>query len=389
MRILGSSIAAAVIAGHLVGLSAGAQSPDAFRPSLSLQADLDAFGADASARKQVGSLPTVGEVRILRPSAEGQLHWPFDWSYVVTLDVTAAYRQNTHGALFFNFLNLTVPVGHLGSLTIGKQREGVSRQMSESRSYQPFMERAPIVLAFLPTRNDGLRLHNTALDDRVGWTFGYFNSWITNDLTFSENGSQVSARVYGSPVFDDDGRRLVHVGLSGRWSEAQKDSLVFKSKPQANGAPTFIDTKEIPTNGATMLGGEIALVRGAWSLISELLGTRVNRDPSGAEFHGWYAELSWFPKGESRIYEPRSGTLGKIDMRGHANAFEVALEFNRADLSDHEIDGGILDRGTLALSWYRERGLRLEINAGLGRLNRDGLIGRTTYFLGRAQWELR
>ena len=390
MTIRSCAAGTALAFGHFVAIGARAQAqmPESLRPSIATQIDVDRFGRDSIARSQIGALPGVGEVRILRPQLEGRLHWPFEWRYLFTLEVTSSYRQNMHGTLFPNFIQLTFPISHVGNLVVGKQREGVSMQMFESRQYQPFMERAPVVTAFLPTRNDGVRLGNTALDDRLGWSLGAFNSWLTNNLTFPENGSQLNGRIYGSPILKDDARQLVHVGLSARWSEAQLDSLRFRSRPQANGAPNFIDTKQLATNGATMLGGELALVHGPASLTSELLGTRVNQDPTSRTFYGYYAELSWFPRGEFRKYEKSSGTLRRVEMGDHINTFEIALNFNHTNLTSGDVDGGILDRGNLALSWYRRRGLRFEINAGLGRLDRSNTVGRTSFLLSRVQWYL-
>ena len=389
----------------IVARRAGAQESSAAKLSFTLQTDIDAFRQDSTNRVQVGRVPTVGEVRQARTALAGSLTKPFEWTYIIAIDGTGLYRTSSP-ALSINQLAVTLSLSHVGRLTVGKQREGVGREMIESRVASPLVERSPSTTAFLPTRNDGIRLSNTIFNERATWSAGVFNSFLTNHLSFVENGSQVSGRVSALPWLSCDSLDFVHLGASARWSDDQEDSLRFSSHPQANAAPNFLDTKSIPTDGSAMLAGEFAFVRGPVSILSEgsvvrlsapsttfsstdSTSTATTTSPSGpAHFHGYYLELSWFPRGEHRKYDRTTGTFGDVDMRGHLNTFELAAEYNATNLRSGSVDGGVLDRGTIAASWYRTRNLRLALNAGYARLALDNELGWTRLLIARVQWIL-
>ena len=366
-----------------------AQNAATLHPELLIQSDLDAFGQDSASRQQVGSVPTAGEFRVVRATFAGGYNGrPTPVGYTIALDLTGLYRAGAGPAVSINQLNFTLPIARLGRVKIGKQRETVVREMIESRTAAPLLERSPSTTGFLPTRNDGLELWNSVLDQRLVWSVAVFNSFLTNHLSFDDNGSQAEARIAVTPRAKGGDRNLLHMALSTRWSGPQNDSLAFKSKPQANLAPNFIDTKLLAADASWMWAGELAAVQGSVSLLSEGVLVRLDQPASGhAGFNGWYVEASWFPRGENRQYDRSNATFGSIDMRGHVNTFELAAEYNATDLSSGSIDGGDLARSTIAANWYRSRGLRASINAGLARLDRDETRGWTRIVIARIQWD--
>jgi hypothetical protein len=66
----------------------------------------------------------------------------------------------------------------------------------------------------------------------------------------------------------------------------------------------------------------------------------------------------------------------------------VAARFTSADLTDASIDGGALERGTLAVAVYAPHDLRALLDYGFMTLSKDG-IGRASSLTMRLQWELR
>ncbi len=365
-----------------------AQNAATLHPELLIQSDLDAFGQDSASRQQVGRVPTGGEFRVVRATLSGEYNGrPTSVSYTMAFDLTGLYRAGAGPAVSINQLNFTLPIARLGHIKVGKQRETIVRELIESRSAAPILERSPSTSAFLPTRNDGIELWNAVLDRQLVWSLALFNSFLTNHLSFDDNGSQAEGRIAFTPRSKAGDRHLLHVGASTRWSGPHNDSLGFKSKPQANLAPNFIDTKSLPADGSWMWAGELAAVSGAVSLLSEGDVVRLQQPASAhATFNGWYVEASWFPRGENREYDRSNATFGAVDMRGHLNAFEVAAEYNATDLRSGSIDGGALARTTIAASWYRSRGLRASINAGLARLDREAARGWTRILVARIQW---
>ena len=58
------------------------------------------------------------------------------------------------------------------------------------------------------------------------------------------------------------------------------------------------------------------------------------------------------------------------------------------DLTNAAVQGGKFDRLSGALSWYPTSQVRLEFNYGYGRLDRDGVRGRTNFYQLRLQLQL-
>ena len=66
------------------------------------------------------------------------------------------------------------------------------------------------------------------------------------------------------------------------------------------------------------LGLEAALVEGPFSLLGELIHTRVERDTGnpGLDFDGWYLYGTWMQTGESRPYSASDRSFDPVLPRG-------------------------------------------------------------------------
>ena len=166
--------------------------------------------------------------------------------------------------------------------------------------------------------------------------------------------------------------RLWHVGLVGRWHLANDSihSRRFSSRPESNlTGVRLIDTgnltevRDYQTLGLEMLG-----IRGRGSLQGEYYYTRVNRPGlPDLTFSGWYVYGSWSLTGEVRGYKTNSGLYDRMKPErpvtgGGAGAWELAVRYSTADLSDKDIIGGVQDDLTLAVNWYATSRLRLAVN---------------------------
>jgi phosphate-selective porin OprO/OprP len=250
-------------------------------------------------------------------------------------------------------------------------------------------ERSAPLTAIFPTRDNGARLIGG--DARRGrWSVGWFNPEIATAGAMASGANEVIGRVFFAPTDTGEGRRLVQVGGSARWKGAPNGSLRFRAKPESNSSPDFADTKSFDARGATTVGVD-ALVQGAGvSFAAEGLLTEVARADSNAlTFGGYYVELAWRPGGESRAYDARDGTFGRVRLREHRSAWELSARSSRLDLSSQGVDGGVFDRTSAALGWLMSESLRMVLDYGYGTLQRGGRTGRTQFFTARAQWELR
>ena len=194
----------------------------------------------------------------------------------------------------------------------------------------------------------------------------------------------------------DGGRRLLHLGTSFGYREAPNGAFQLKSVPEVYEAPEFVDTGSFPATSGSSAAGEIVAVEGAVTVSGEYSWTRVDSPQSGnPRFSGYYAMVSWALTGETRPYDHATGTFGAISpaapfsfKHGGLGAWEVAARWSSVDLTGGTVQGGKFDRLSGALSWYPTSQARFEFNYGYGRLNRDGIQGRSNFYQLRLQFQL-
>jgi phosphate-selective porin len=356
------------------------------RLAFALLYDVTTFTQDAESQTQVGTLATTGRFRTDRLIVSGALGRSRRLTYLAAVDFNGL-EHSGEAALSVNDLALTIPLGTFADLAIGKQKEGVTQQMLASSRGLPFTERPAPITAFFPTRSKGIRLNGVVPHRHAGWSLGAFSDALFESSPSGVN--QVTARVFDAPLLSADSSRIAQVALNGRWTDDRRGKLRFRAKPEVNEAPDFVDTGEIPASGAVTADLETVLQRGAVSFVAEVLGTHVF-DGTGpaARLFSYSAELSWRPGGESRAYEPAMGVLGRVRL-GHRTAWELATRFSHTDLTDHAVDGGMLNQPSVAVGWYGPQNLRAELDYAYAVLNRGGGVGRTQLLTMRLQWELR
>jgi phosphate-selective porin OprO/OprP len=355
------------------------------------------FSQDAESKQQVGNLPSKALFRVDDLLLSGQLKFARPWSFVVGgnykgLDPTSDRGWTT------TYVYLAIPLpAFLGTVTVGKQKEGVGLEMTENGRDLPFMERSTMstAFAFVDSHVVGIRFSDTVAADRMTWSAGWFNNWLDDGLSFDESGQIGAARVTGLPIEAEGGRRLLHLGVSAVYRQSS-GSFQLKSVPEVYEAPDFVDTGSFPADSGTSIGGELAAVEGPVTVTGEFALTDVsspeNGDPS---FTGFYVSAAWTLTGETRPYDHVNGNFGMISpsapfsfKHGGLGAWAVAARYSNIDLTSGAIDGGEFDRWSGALSWYPTSQWRFEFNYGYGRLRRAGLDGRTHFYQLRLQFQL-
>ncbi|RMF14993.1 MAG: hypothetical protein D6757_05340, partial [Alphaproteobacteria bacterium] len=80
-----------------------------------------------------------------------------------------------------------------------------------------------------------------------------------------------------------------------------------------------------------------------------------------------YVDVSWFFTGEQRAYHPDKGSFGRIKVRrpvfeGGPGAWQIALRYDRIDLSDEGILAGEQNSFIAGINWYLNRHTRVMFN---------------------------
>jgi len=122
-------------------------------------------------------------------------------------------------------------------------KEPLSLKYLTSGDWISFMERALPVLAFGSGRNIGIRYDSLNPDKWINWGAGFF----LNTVSFSQAGNgqdqisqtnrfDLTARVFGVPVYEEDGKRMVHLGLGGSYGSREEDNddpMNFRTRPES------------------------------------------------------------------------------------------------------------------------------------------------------------
>ncbi len=259
----------------------------------------------------------------------------------------------------------------LGDLTFGQHFVPFSLEATTSSNYITFMERSIGVDALAPSRRIGASLFNGA-DGRLTWQAGAFSTSEGGNEYDNEDNWFAAGRVTALPWLEDDGGRLLHLGLAyARQFASGGNDIRYRARPEAHLAPSrLVDTGDLDAFGSDLLGAEAALVLGPVSLQGEYVADWVRReDGAGGDlfFQGYYAFVSWFVTGEHREY--KDGVFSRVSPNenfsladGGPGAWELALRWSDLDLNSKDVEGGRLQDVTAGVNWHLNPNTRVMLN---------------------------
>jgi phosphate-selective porin OprO/OprP len=283
-------------------------------------------------------------------------------------------------------LEFTIPKTRLGYLSFGRLKapESISRAMAGQ--YLTMALRAVPISVLTASRDNGIRLTNSALDKRLTWGAGVYNDWLSRSgYGFSETNNYVTGRITGLPIFKGDGNHLLHLGLSARWTSMESESIRFRGKPGFFFGPDFIDTGDIEGDGAHWLIGELAWKKDNFMAMAETVRTSIDSQALGnPTFKGAYVWAEWTLTGESREYNRDKGAWNRPIPKGTFSSggyglWSLVASWSNTDLNDGKVNGGTLEEYTLGISWYPQKSFRWGLEVGRANLDRYGIRGKTTF----------
>ena len=314
----------------------------------------------------------------------------------------------------------------LGTLRVGNQKDPYGYEHLTSSRWLNFMERSYSQDAFEGPFNNGfvpgIQILNSNEEGNVAWQVGEFKN-TTNPFAFnnSSGGSMTVGRLVYLPVFEDEGRKLLHLAVSGRTMEPRRQytsfdrttglpigdpitGVRFRSRGDIRNGPPgplnsiYADTGLLQGTWQNMIGLEFVGNNGPWSFQSEYFGSwlynarTTNAGPyltNGYQpkpgtsvgtvyYQSGYAEVLYFLTGESRTYSKieyrfdrpvphnnfyavRGGGSGRR-LSVSEGAWQVGVRYNYLCLSDGEVNGGVLNGMTLGLNWLLNPNARVYFN---------------------------
>lgn len=351
--------------------------------------DAAAYSQDDGSANQLELEPGT-KVRDLRFLLRGRLK--FERSVTWTCGIM--YDGPTDSWLFRE-TGIMIAVPELwGNLFIGRTKEGYSLNKVMSGYAGWTMERATIIDATIPILADGVKWLGYLPSRRLLWNIGWYHDWLSEGQSFSTYDNQFVVRVAWLPLAGESEGALVHVGVNGRYGEADDQELRLRSRPESFLAPYFIDTGKFPAVSSWTTGWEVYYRPGSILVGTEYTLQKVSSSATGDPlFHGGDVVLSWLITGETRQYNTVGGYFKAVSpartvFEGGPGAWEAVLRLSYIDLNGGALSGGIFWRVTPMVNWHLSDNLRLEFAYGYGKLSRFDLKGVTHFFQSRVQMQL-
>ena len=406
------------------------------------QVDASAFSAAPGpnqAPNQGGLDPGLSDtvnMRRARFRIEGRMYEMYDWAceydFVNQINVNnEVYPTERDAGPLTAVTDLWLQVRELpilGTVRVGNQKDPYGYEHLTSSRWLNFMERSyaqdafegPFNNGFLP----GIQILNSNEEGDIGWQVGEFKN-TSNPFAFSNSsgGSQTVGRLIYLPVFEDEGRKLVHLGISGRTLEPRRQytqftngqpvgdevtAVRFRSRGDIRNGPPgplnsiYADSGLLQGTWQNMIGLELVANNGPWSFQSEYFGSWLyNARTTGVGglatngfqpkpgtnvgtvyYQSGYAEVLYFLTGESRTYSkieyrfdrpiPHNNFYAFRDRSARRNqwnisegAWQVGARYNYLCLNDSGVNGGILNGMTLGLNWLLNPNARVYFNYDL------------------------
>jgi len=360
------------------------------RPGFTVQLrgriDTDAIWSNQSSanRATYGNLEDVVGLRRARIGAQGDFGENSRYvaeidlasGGVVPRDVYAAWGRPQDG----------------GETQIGHFREPFSLEGGTSARFFPFMERSPINVLD-PARNWGLGFFRANLDTNTALALGVFHSG-TNAWDFhGGDGSTagVTGRLTTAVINENDGERLVHLGIALSERIPEDGVIVINQQPRSplldlgdSSTSPFVPVIHIPATFQQLINFQFAAAKGPLWTQAEWYGSLIRQ--TGGDwvfFRGFYVDCGYFLTGEHRSYISSTGTMGGVRVlrpwfRSRRNddrpegwgAWGLTARFSYLDFFDPDTPPGPsgqkigihLPQSTIGLNWYLSDQIQLIFN---------------------------
>ena len=222
---------------------------------LVLLADYTAFHQDADSLAQVGKQKDQWDARAARLMFHGTLGQDYKISYLVAGEYKG-FESDPASMWALTDVSFTFPLGGPATkLTLGKTKEPFAYEMVGDAANLPQQER--VLTPFFVSRNVGAKvIHVFGDDQRMTLSGGVFNDWWVNGDSLEESGTDIAGRFTGLVWDQPDGKRFLHVGVSGRYAGADNNTMRYKGRPESNVADNYVDTGDLAGDHAWHLGLE-------------------------------------------------------------------------------------------------------------------------------------
>ena len=280
----------------------------------------------------------------------------------------------------------------LGTLLFGNQKRPYGLDHLNSSNFNVMLERPFIVQAFnRNNRRFGIASYHSSDNEKWNWRFGVYNlRELQSDGVYSSDHYQMelASRLARTIFRPQDESRYVHVAIASNYAEPdgvptpgrEENQARFRTEPEARTDSQWLDTGVI--DGAEeygILAFENVVNLGRLQFTGEYLNLWLNRRPSFGDslyFHGGYLQLSCFLTDHFQPWNRKLGIIDRIavlhgpsGVSDWRRAWQLAMRWSFADLSDDDILGGVGESIAMGLNWYWSPRARMQFNAIYGDIS--------------------
>ena len=251
----------------------------------------------------------------------------------------------------------------MASIHVGQTKEPFGLENLTSSKYTTFIERSMATNGLSPDRHPGIGLSGD-VEEKLTWAVGVYEA--ANSAT--EGGLYaVTGRVTYAPWLEE--HSVLHLGVAGSVRDMDGEMVSIDEAAEVHTAREFIDSAETQADTLNLLGFELALGLGPFSLQAEYMLEDVNaKAGDDATYYGYYVQASYFVTGENRPY--KKGIFGKVKPDSKYGAFELVARYSFLDASDNQL--GVAAANTvLGATYYFNPQVRLMGNYIHTRLTED------------------
>lgn len=327
-----------------------------------------------------------------------------------TLAGTVGDRQNV--------VNTPVPtdlwiqwskIPYVGNVRVGNQKPWISFEHLTSSRFLDFLERSTAFDAFVENGNNGFQpgvsVFNNLYDDRLFLGAGVYKTNFRDIYGYDvgDGEYQFTGRVAGTPLYEHQGRCLVHLGLGYLHAGADDGVIRFRGRTQLRNGPAILHNTvaiiQAQAHNYDLIVPEVAVNYGPFNLSGEYYHAQARMRPNevfqnvnnqtGAAlprggrgvltYQGAYVTAGYFLTGESRSYnrktmawdrqavlEPAFAVDGGRGLLVGRGAVEVLARYSWLDLASQGVNGGTVHAVTVGLNWFLNPNAKFQINYDLG-----------------------
>jgi phosphate-selective porin OprO and OprP len=380
----------------------------------------------------IGDLADAFFVRRARVVADGQIFQTIEYKTEFDFE---NYNSISFDESYVGARDLPL----IDTIRIGQTHVPFGLEAYTSSRFLPQMERSPLFDAFYQEFAPGIFTDTTFLDQRVTMQHMFHkidNFSQFNGASFGDGKYAYSGRVSCLPVYEDNGRCLVHLAIDYQWRKGSvpsdfnggttlastpspavttnTDLVRFRTRQSLRdatglqGDPTrVVDTGNIIADNVQSINPELLVYWGPLWVQSEACLAHVDNAFYPASkaatargdlnFYGTYVQVGYFLTGENRGYDKRFGKYDRVrplepfflvPREGGGcchglGAWELTYRYGIVDLDSDNVQGGRYGEHTVGLNWYWNDNIKLQFNYINGTRNvPDGANSGTVQGLG-------